>query len=129
MILEARDRQSLTEVLIIASAGWAFDVYEGQIFNLTRDELLKELIVNDDPAAKESMRKFLGDVFLGIYLAGGGSLLRGLDKRLHLRAKLTVHVAEDPLTAVARGAGVILTNIDSFEDSLIENEDELPFIP
>jgi rod shape-determining protein MreB len=55
------------------------------------------------------------DIFeTGIYLAGGGSLLRGLDKRIHLRTKLTVHVAEDPLRAVARGTGIALKNFDKF---------------
>lgn len=50
----------------------------------------------------------------GIYLAGGGSLLRGLDKRLSLKTKLPVHVAEDPLRAVARGTGIALKNFDKF---------------
>jgi rod shape-determining protein MreB len=55
------------------------------------------------------------DIFrTGIYLAGGGSLLRGLDKRLHLKTKLPVHVAEDPLRAVARGTGIALKNFDKF---------------
>ena len=50
----------------------------------------------------------------GIYLAGGGSLLRGLDKRLHLKTKLPIHIAEDPLRAVARGTAVALKNFDRF---------------
>lgn len=50
----------------------------------------------------------------GIYLAGGGSMLRGLDKRLHQKTKLPVHVAEDPLRAVARGTGIALKNFDKF---------------
>lgn len=50
----------------------------------------------------------------GIYLAGGGSLLRSLDKRLHQKTKLPVHVAEDPLRAVARGTGIALKNFDKF---------------
>lgn len=50
----------------------------------------------------------------GIYLAGGGSLLRGLDKRLHMKTKLPIHVAEDPLRAVARGTGIALKNFDKF---------------
>jgi rod shape-determining protein MreB and related proteins len=55
------------------------------------------------------------DIFrTGIYLAGGGSMLRGLDKRLHLKTKLAVHVAEDPLRAVARGTGIALKNFDKF---------------
>lgn len=51
----------------------------------------------------------------GIYLAGGGSLLRGLDKRISMRTKLPVHIAEDPLRAVARGTGIALKNIDRFQ--------------
>lgn len=50
----------------------------------------------------------------GIYLAGGGSMLRGLDKRLHMKTKLPIHVAEDPLRAVARGTGIALKNFDKF---------------
>ena len=50
----------------------------------------------------------------GIYLAGGGSMLRGLDKRLHLKTKLPIHVAEDPLRAVARGTGIALKNFEKF---------------
>lgn len=67
-------------VLVIASAGWVFDVYEGQIFNTTREDLLNELVVADTPAEKEAANKFLGDVFLGIFLAGGmvGGLVFGV---------------------------------------------------
>ncbi|HPE87221.1 MAG: rod shape-determining protein [Bacteroidales bacterium] len=55
------------------------------------------------------------DIFrTGIYLAGGGSMLRGLDKRIHNKTKLPVHVAEDPLRAVARGTGIALKNFDKF---------------
>ncbi len=50
----------------------------------------------------------------GIYLAGGGSLLRGLDKRISVKTKLMVHVAEDPLRAVARGTGIALKNFYKF---------------
>ncbi len=50
----------------------------------------------------------------GIYLAGGGSLLRGLDKRIASKTRLKVHVAEDPLRAVARGTGIALKNFYKF---------------
>lgn len=50
----------------------------------------------------------------GIYLAGGGALLRGLDKRLQDRVNIPVHVAEDPLHAVARGTGMALKHINEF---------------
>ena len=51
----------------------------------------------------------------GIYLAGGGSLLRGLDKRISIKTKLPVHIADDPLRAVARGTGIALKNIGKFQ--------------
>ncbi len=55
------------------------------------------------------------DIFrTGIYLAGGGSMLRGLDKRLSQKTKLPVRLAEDPLRAVARGTGIALKNFEKF---------------
>ncbi|MCH2232719.1 MAG: rod shape-determining protein [Crocinitomicaceae bacterium] len=51
----------------------------------------------------------------GIYLAGGGSMLRGLDKRISQKTKLPVHIAEDPLRAVARGTSISLKNIGKFQ--------------
>lgn len=55
------------------------------------------------------------DIFrTGIYLAGGGALLRGFDRRLNMKTKLPVHMAEDPLRAVARGTGIALKNFDKF---------------
>ena len=50
----------------------------------------------------------------GIYLAGGGALLRGLDKRISEAIHLPVHVADDPLNAVARGTAIVLKNFDQF---------------
>ncbi|MBK6544698.1 MAG: rod shape-determining protein [Saprospiraceae bacterium] len=50
----------------------------------------------------------------GLYLTGGGALLRGLDKRLSLKTKLPVIVAQDPLRAVVRGTGIALKNTDRF---------------
>lgn len=50
----------------------------------------------------------------GICLAGGGALLRGLDKRISAKTKLPVSIAEDPLRAVARGTGIALKNFDKF---------------
>ncbi|MBU2915582.1 MULTISPECIES: rod shape-determining protein [Reichenbachiella] len=55
----------------------------------------------------------------GIYLTGGGALLRGLDKRLGLKTKLPIHIAEDPLKAVVRGTGEALKNIEAFKAVLM----------
>ncbi len=50
----------------------------------------------------------------GLYLTGGGALLRGLDKRISQKTKLSVHIAEDPLRAVVRGTGIALKNTDRY---------------
>ena len=55
----------------------------------------------------------------GIYLTGGGALLRGLDKRLNLKTKLPIDAAEEPLRAVVRGTGVALKNIEGFRAVLM----------
>ena len=55
----------------------------------------------------------------GIYLAGGGSMLRGLDKRLSQKTDLPVYIAEDPLRAVVRGTGITLKNLTKYKGVLV----------
>ncbi len=62
----------------------------------------------------------------GIYLAGGGALIQGLPELLENELNIPIRITPDPLTAVARGTGIILEDLESFRDILIENEDELP---
>jgi rod shape-determining protein MreB len=50
----------------------------------------------------------------GIYVTGGGALLRGIDKRLEAKIKLPVHIADDPLTSVVRGTGIALKHYNSY---------------
>ena len=65
---------------------------------------------------EETPPELYADIYKkGIYLAGGGALLRGLDKRLSEKTNIKVHIAEDPLHAVARGTGIALKNVDKFE--------------
>ncbi|HHC78501.1 MAG TPA: rod shape-determining protein [Flavobacteriia bacterium] len=56
----------------------------------------------------------------GIYLAGGGSMLRGLDKRLSRKTDLPVYVAEDPLRAVVRGTGIALKDLEKYQIILMK---------
>jgi len=55
----------------------------------------------------------------GIYLAGGGSMLRGLDRRISKKTDLPVYIAEDPLKAVVRGTGVALTELEKYRPILL----------
>ena len=56
----------------------------------------------------------------GVYLAGGGSMLRGLDKRLSQKTDLPIFIAEDPLRAVVRGTGIALKNIAQYKTILVK---------
>lgn len=55
----------------------------------------------------------------GIFLTGGGALIKGLDERIKMETGVPVHVAEDPLTAVARGTGKVLEDLDYFKKVLL----------
>lgn len=70
--------------------------------------------------------EILADVMRrGIYLVGGGALIKGLDELLSETLKLPVTVADEPLTAIARGAGIILEDLDRYRSVLIHSEDDL----
>ena len=63
----------------------------------------------------------------GIYLAGGGALLKGIDTLITKETKIPTSIIEDPLTAVVRGEGIVLEKIDELEDVLVEPEEmEIP---
>ncbi len=62
----------------------------------------------------------------GICLAGGGALLRGLDSYITKETKMPCYIMEDPMTAVARGAGLVLENLDEYHDVLVEIEELQP---
>ena len=55
----------------------------------------------------------------GIFLTGGGALIKGLDERIKMETGVPVHVADDPLTAVARGTGKVLENLDNYKKVLL----------
>jgi len=76
-------------------------------------EAVKETIENTPP-------ELVADIMhRGIIMVGGGSLLRGLDKLLEEETKMPVRVEEDPMTAVARGAGIILEDIEKLREILV----------
>ncbi|MBP6858425.1 MAG: rod shape-determining protein [Candidatus Pacebacteria bacterium] len=71
--------------------------------------------------------EILSDVMKrGVHIVGGGALIKGLDELLHEMLRIPVTVAEDPLTAIARGAGIVLEDIDAHRAVLLHSEDDLP---
>jgi rod shape-determining protein MreB and related proteins len=83
-------------------------------------EATKEVLESTPPEiVSDIMRR-------GIHLAGGGALINGLDELLREELDIPVHVSEEPLTAVARGTGVILEHLDDYRDIVIQHEEDLP---
>ncbi|TQD38879.1 rod shape-determining protein [Haloflavibacter putidus] len=96
--------------------------------NITYREIAKALdksILRIEDAVMETLSQtppeLAADIYnTGVYLAGGGSMLRGLDKRLSQKTDLPVYIAEDPLRAVVRGTGITLKTINKFKAVLIK---------
>ena len=83
-------------------------------------ESIKEVLETTPP-------EILADIMKrGIFLVGGGALINGLDDLLHEWLKIPIYIAADPLTAVARGAGMILEDLSYYSELLVENDNELP---
>ena len=71
--------------------------------------------------------EILSDVMnRGLVLSGGGALLTGLDHMLEAALKIPIYIAEDPLTAVARGAGIVLDTLDEYSEQLLSVTSDLP---
>jgi rod shape-determining protein MreB len=76
---------------------------------------------------EETPPELLSDIMQrGIILAGGGGLTRGLDKLIANETKMPVMKMEDPLTAVVRGTGIVLEDLDNLSEVLIENDQMAP---
>lgn len=62
----------------------------------------------------------------GVHITGGGALIRKLSEHMYQELKVPVHIADDPLSAVARGAGMVLEDLDHYKEILMQEDDELP---
>ncbi|MCL5410401.1 MAG: rod shape-determining protein [Patescibacteria group bacterium] len=98
---------------------------------IVNDEQIREAIRKSVNAIMESIRvtmeetppELLADIMdKGIVLAGGGALLRGLDKKISEETQTQVHIADDPLTAVVRGTGIVLEDLDLLSNVLLPKE-------
>ena len=71
--------------------------------------------------------EILSDImYRGVYLAGGGALLKGFAEVLSEEIKMPVYIADNPLTCVVRGTGIILEKLEHFKDILIRDENDIP---
>ncbi|MBU2539909.1 rod shape-determining protein [Patescibacteria group bacterium] len=86
---------------------------------------VKQIITAIKTTIEETPPELLADIMTsGIHLAGGGSLLKGLDILIEKETKIPCKVIEDPLTAVARGAGAALENIETLADIMARGDEE-----
>jgi rod shape-determining protein MreB len=88
---------------------------------------IRELVDGAKDMLETTPPEILSDIMhTGITISGGGALIPGLAELLQKVLKIPVYVVEDPLSAVARGTGVILDNLDFYKEVLISNQNELP---
>ncbi len=91
------------------------------------EKSINQIINEIKEALDETPPELLADIMSnGIYLTGGGALLRGLDILIKKETKIPVKIVEDPLTAVVRGAGMVLENLDELREVLIQTKELEP---
>lgn len=120
MEIEVRGRDLLTglprEVVVTDS-----DVREAISLSI------KEFVEGVKDVLETTPPEILSDIMRnGISLSGGGALLPGIDKLLQNVLRIPIYVVDDPLSAVARGTGIILDDLEHYREVLIGSQDELP---
>jgi rod shape-determining protein MreB len=87
------------------------------------EKSIRQIVDTIKTTVEETPPELLADIMSrGIYLAGGGALLRGLDTLISKETKIPAKVIDDPLTAVVRGAGMVLENLSDLREVLVETE-------
>jgi len=87
------------------------------------EKSIKQIVTEIKTAVEETPPELLADVMAsGIQMAGGGALLRGLDILVQKETKIPTKIIEDPMTAMVRGAGMVLENLDQLHEVLVETE-------
>lgn len=90
---------------------------------------IRIIVNNIKTTIEETPPELLADIMQrGIILAGGGSLIRGLDRLVADQTEMPVRMMEDPLTAVVRGCGIVLEDIEALKEVLVENQHEKSLI-
>jgi rod shape-determining protein MreB len=87
------------------------------------EKSIKLIVAEIKTAVEETPPELLADIMAsGIQMAGGGSLLKGLNTLVQKETKIPTKIIEDPMTAMVRGAGMVLENLDDLEEVLVETE-------
>lgn len=91
------------------------------------EKSVRQIVMAVKTTVEETPPELLADIMVkGIHLAGGGSLLKGLDILIQEEVKIPTKIIEDPVTAVARGAGMVLESLDELHEVLAETEEMRP---
>lgn len=87
------------------------------------EKSVRQIVTEVKTAIEETPPELLADIMAsGIQMSGGGSLLRGLDVLIKKETKIPTKIIEDPMTAVVRGAGMVLENLDQLHEVLVETD-------
>lgn len=88
---------------------------------------IKTLITATKEVIEGTPPELVSDIMhRGIVMTGGGALLKGLAQMFESEIKIPVYVAEDPLTAVVRGTGIILEDLDRMREVLVQHDEDIP---
>jgi rod shape-determining protein MreB len=88
------------------------------------EKSIKQIIAEIKTAIEETPPELIADVMTnGIFLSGGGALLRGLDTLIQKETKVPTKIIDDPMTAVVRGAGIVLESLDEYHEVLVKTEE------
>ena len=88
------------------------------------EKSIRQIISEIKTTIEETPPELIADVMTnGIYLSGGGALLRGLDTLIQKETKVPTKIIDDPMTAVVRGAGIVLESLDEYHEILVKTEE------
>lgn len=95
-------------------------IVDDEVIRKAISKSVKEIVGAVKDTFEEAPPELVADIYeRGIVLAGGGALLRGLDKVIATTTQTRVYIADDPLTAVARGTGVVIEDLDNLKEVLL----------
>jgi rod shape-determining protein MreB len=99
-------------------------IVDDEAIRKAMEKSIKQIIAEIKTAIEETPPELIADVMTnGIFLSGGGALLRGLDTLIQKETKVPTKIIDDPMTAVVRGAGIVLESLDEYHEVLVKTEE------